>query len=546
MAKAMYVGVVDNLVPNGTFDTFDGWVNNNPTSMPVSVVDGFLYIPPTSSTVTYQRVYTEKAISLTKGHIYYMAVKYWKTGGGQSRWGLHSNATNKSHNLIAISGATSGWTINSAIYTATETTETNVLLYGTGATYSTDLSMKWDDVMVIDLTDLFGAGKEPTLEWCNENISYSANSISVAGANVGTARKVKKMYIGVGGVAKKVKKAYIGVNGVARLFFTAGELKYHGEATALSVARSYLAGASTKNHALFAGGATGSSVYSAVVDAYDSNLTRSKPTALSVARYYPEGANAGDYAVFAGGYGSGGRKDTVDAYDVSLTRSTPTALSVARYRFAGASVGGYALFAGGYASSYSAVVDAYDSKLTRSTPTALSVARQYHAGAHVPNYALFSCGTISGGHTTAVDAYDKSLTRSTPTASSAGKSDVAGVSMGNFAFFAGGLNGSTNYSTVEVYDNNLTKIMADALSWARYNIMGAKVGDCVIFAGGSTGSVQSMTDAYDSSLTRSTMTGISVAREYGVGATVGDYGLIAGGRKNVTTQYSNVDAYAFN
>lgn len=32
-------------------------------------------------------------------------------------------------------------------------------------------------------------------------------------------RKVKKMYIGVGGSARKVKKGYIGVNGVARLFF---------------------------------------------------------------------------------------------------------------------------------------------------------------------------------------------------------------------------------------------------------------------------------------------------------------------------------------
>lgn len=31
-------------------------------------------------------------------------------------------------------------------------------------------------------------------------------------------RKVKKMYIGVGGSARKVKKGYIGVNGVARLF----------------------------------------------------------------------------------------------------------------------------------------------------------------------------------------------------------------------------------------------------------------------------------------------------------------------------------------
>ena len=45
----------------------------------------------------------------------------------------------------------------------------------------------------------------------------------------------------------------------------------------------------------------------------DGELVRSTPTALSVARSTLAGASVGDYALFAGGY-SGSYRDTVDAY----------------------------------------------------------------------------------------------------------------------------------------------------------------------------------------------------------------------------------------
>lgn len=81
-------------------------------------------------------------------------------------------------------------------------------------------------------------------------------------------------------------------------------------------------------------------------------------TALSVARRYLAGASVGNYALAMGG-NDGSRSKVVDAYNTSLQRSTPTALSVARERLAGASVGDYALAMGGYTGSYSDVVDAY-------------------------------------------------------------------------------------------------------------------------------------------------------------------------------------------
>mgnify|MGYP003602506334 CR=1 FL=1 len=138
-----------------------------------------------------------------------------------------------------------------------------------------------------------------------------------------------------------------------------GKLSYYGTATALSVARMDLAGASVGNYALFGGGTDDESMFT-TVDAYNTSLTRSIPTSLSVARYYLVGASVGDYALFGGGTDNESIFTTVDAYNMSLTRSTPTALSAGRAALAGASVGNYALFGGGYTGSVSSVVDAYE------------------------------------------------------------------------------------------------------------------------------------------------------------------------------------------
>ena len=133
----------------------------------------------------------------------------------------------------------------------------------------------------------------------------------------------------------------------------------HTGASALSSARSYLAGASVGEYALFAGGTSNISIDYSTLDAYNTSLTHSTPTTLSTARRALAGASVGNYVLFAGGSttSSDTRSAVVDAYNTSLTRSTPTALRTARSFPVGASVGGYALLAGG--ASYSSTVDAF-------------------------------------------------------------------------------------------------------------------------------------------------------------------------------------------
>jgi len=316
-------------------------------------------------------------------------------------------------------------------------------------------------------------------------------------------------------------------------------LKNIGTATALSVARGSLAATTLGNYALFGGGlATG---YSAVVDAYDTSLTRSTPTALSFAREYLSATTVGNYALFGGGE-AGSYSAVVDAYDTSLTRTTPTALSVARRYMDSTTIGDYALFGGGYLYN---TVDAYDTSLTRTTPTALSVARSSLAATTLGDYALFGGGCTSDYAlpetvSAVIDAYNISLTRSTPTTLSVARTDTSATMIDDYALFGGGFDGTAESAVVDAYDASLTRSTPTALSVARRNVSTTTTGDYALFGGGYGGGASAV-DAYDSSLTRSTPTPLSVGR-YDIGATtIGDYALFGGGY-SITTAV--VDVYA--
>ena len=283
--------------------------------------------------------------------------------------------------------------------------------------------------------------------------------------------------------------------------------------------------------------------YSAVVDAYDQNLTRSTPTALSKAREGLAATTIGNYALFGGGSGSSS-SNVVDAYDTSLTRSTPTALSRSRYALAATTIGDYALFGGGSSSN---VVDAYDQNLTRSTPTSLSQAREYlaattiaPAGSSSPQsgYALFGGGQVSNTRYATVDAYDASLTRTTPTELSQVMTYLAATSVGNYALFGGGFSDGAS-AVVDAYDQNLTRSTPTALSKARRDLTATTVGDYALFGGGFNSNV---VDAYGQNLTRSTPTELSQAREDLAATTIGNYALFGGGFNN--RFFAVVDAYS--
>lgn len=266
------------------------------------------------------------------------------------------------------------------------------------------------------------------------------------------------LQINIGDVWKAVMGMKMNIGDIWKTIFWTFTISYYGTATALSLARQSLAGASVGNYALFGGGDQGS-IGKNNVDAYDASLTRTTPTVLSAYRASLAAASVGNYALFGGGNPNASYSAVVDAYDTSLTRTIPTVLSVGRYYLGATPIGGYALFGGGSSSAYpftlSAVVDAYNTSLTRSTPTVLSVARLAISAVTVgTHFALFGGGDSvgDGSGSPVVDAYDISLTRSIPTALSVGRQTPCTARVGSYALFGGGY-GPTYSNVVDVYQD---------------------------------------------------------------------------------------------
>lgn len=343
-----------------------------------------------------------------------------------------------------------------------------------------------------------------------------------------------------GSYARRIKKAYIGIGGVARPCWGLGELTYYGTVTGLSVARNALAATTVGNYALFGGG-----IYFNTVDAYDKSLTRTTATSLSAARGSLAAVSIGDYALFGGGDSGSTRYSNVDAYDKSLTRTAATALSAARTLPAATTVGNYALFNGGYTGTTSTAVDAYDKSLTRTIPTVASVGRYYHTATNVGNYALFGGGGPS--EMAVVNAYDTFLTRTIPTELSVSRMVLAATSVGGYALFGGGGRSADTafYTTVDAYDASLTRTTPVALGVARAGLSAVTLGNYALFGGGGNKStVLATTDAFDEALTRTSTSNLSQSRTKLAAASVGDYALFAGGYNASSTAYDTVDAYA--
>ena len=334
-------------------------------------------------------------------------------------------------------------------------------------------------------------------------------------------------------IARKIKKAYVGVGGVARPCWGGGELTSYGNITGLSLARNELAATTIGDYALFGGGRDTSGTCVSTVNAYDTSLTRTTPTTLSTGRRGLAAATVGDYALFGGGYTSGTTTtNAVNAYNTSLTRTTPSTFNLARSYLAATTVGNYALFGGGHTGSIATTgsVNAYDTSLTRTSATALSDSRKELAATTVGNYALFGGGSGSSTYSSLVNAYDTSLTRSLATSFDTAVSCLAATTVGNYALFAGGYNDSDIISDINAYDTSLTRTTATSLTVARYYLSATAIGEYAIFAGGYTGSdVNARVDIYDSALTRKTFKYLYTGRQKLAATTVGNYALFGGG-----------------
>ena len=334
-------------------------------------------------------------------------------------------------------------------------------------------------------------------------------------------------------IAHKVKKAYIGVGGVARPCFGHDPIEYYGTITPLRTARKFVKGSTVGDYAIFAGGYA-----SKEVDAYNASLIRITATDLGDVKYYHAATTIGDYALFAGGVNNKQTNSLVNTYNKFLSRSTPTSLTFTPLDACGVTIGDYALVAGGSSASYYSTVNAYSKSLTLRTPTSLSAARHNAAGVTIGNYALIGGGL---GSTTdakkVVDAYNSSLVRTIPTALPDGCESFGAASAGIYAIFVG-------YYKAFAYNTSLVQTTPSYPSSLPFsNTLGATLGDYAIFR------YRAKTFVCNSNLIWRRLADVSssVANSQSTGVTtINNYVLFAGGENSSSTVIDVVDAYVYN
>ena len=349
-------------------------------------------------------------------------------------------------------------------------------------------------------------------------------------------------------IARKIKKGYVGVGGVAKLCYALQQtlVPYNGTVTGLSLSAQQLAATTVGNYGIFAGGYGGS--YRNSVDIYDETLTHTQPSNLLIsAKTQLAATTVGNYALFGGGKTANTTYSyNVEGYNTSLTHYSAETFYTARALLAATTVGNYALFGGGYSGDGNAsAVDSYNGSLTRNAANSLVYARNSLAATTVGNHALFGGGIYTAStpvQRNTVDVYNSDLTFTTAASLSAARSCLAATTVGNYALFGGGITASGKSDVVDAYSSSLTKTTVTPLTMVRGYLAATTLGDYAIFAGGYDDSdVSNRVDIYDSSLTRLNYNYLTVARSYLAATTVGNYALFGGG--NVSGYTKVVDAF---
>ncbi len=112
--------------------------------------------------------------SIRKGEVsVFISYNSEKATGGQ-----YGTSAPRSSGSGVMARTTNGFEKLSAIYTVPADPEIFVEV-GSSNGASNDVTAYVDDIFVVNLTSVFGAGKEPSLDWCDANLKYFNSVISL-------------------------------------------------------------------------------------------------------------------------------------------------------------------------------------------------------------------------------------------------------------------------------------------------------------------------------------------------------------------------------
>lgn len=351
----------------------------------------------------------------------------------------------------------------------------------------------------------------------------------------------KKCWVGVEGAARKVKKIFGGIGGV-KLLFSSGLQPV--EVANLETVRTEMDGNTFGSYAVFSAGY----INKTKIDAYNTSLVKTVPQDATGVYEYCSTAVSPTHLLISGGFWYYEIcSDKIEAYNTSFVKQTMTGvLSAEKYSHAGGGIGIYGLFAGGINDTVQAGCNAIDNSLVVTSPTPLSKARENLKASRVGNYLLFVGGYDGSSTLATVDAYNTSLVRSVPTPLSISRMRFAVTTFSNYVLIAGGFSTSPYGRTdvVDVYNSSLVRTTPILLSTPKEQLAGASVGDYVLFAGGWASDILDTVEVFNNSLVREDF-GVSLSQPTQdlAGASVGNYALFAGGYLTDSTSTNAVHGF---
>ena len=486
--------LLENLIPDGNMENSSWTYGNYSTSEKLFGSRSQYFVKNTNRTQIQNNM---TAVPIV-GHKYY-GRHYLKTNGEVTATDCRFEwYAGDGDGLNYVFGHNQGnypdWTMESSIITVNAVNGSGYVCRSFVVNGTNNL---WaDGLMIIDLTEAFGAGNEPNKAWCDENIPFFVDYTYLNSTDLNYVN-VPKIYIGINNVARRVIKGYIGINGIARKFLDR-EVKRFGYTT-MATARTRMATAKTNSYAIFAGGYTSSP--SKKITVISPNLTIDNSLQLDTSRRDAVGVSFNNYAMIAGG-NSGAIlypvQTGIEIYDSNLVKQTTVDMSVRRMFLAGGAVGSYAVFAGGENNTTSQsdllTVEAFNTSFVKVSTTIDNLDNSdsdYKGVSNLSavssgNYILFAGGDNKGsGGRKKVDAYNSLLQKTSCTELSLPAAYQSSIFFNNKFIFAGGCySGRQTFNNINIYDSSLVKLTDAELPYPACEMGCVSLDNYLLFAGG--------------------------------------------------------------
>lgn len=183
-----------NLVSESTFESLNYWQTANTNFARITNYDGTQYAIKKENNSSSSKI--EQNIYLLNNTKYYLSLRYKNESTGEYDI-LKSYLENASNvfDSLECKPTTGSWKKTSNIFT-TESDDAGMyrLVIGENDFWTSLNAAYFTDIMLINLTDSFGTGHEPNIEWLDKNVDYFAGSVSfitTKGINAGDTRTIR-------------------------------------------------------------------------------------------------------------------------------------------------------------------------------------------------------------------------------------------------------------------------------------------------------------------------------------------------------------------